>query len=68
MASVPEVVYGTVKFVEPGSSEDIVKAVQTMKAGKFDTIAPKSFPRSDCISKVDIIYQTLMNKKVSQKS
>ena len=68
VASVPEVVYGTVKFVEPGSSEDVVKAVQTMKDGQFNSIPPKKFERSDCIQKVETIYQRLIDKKVSQKS
>ena len=66
VASVPEVVYGTVQFVEPGSSEDIVKAVQAMREGKFETIPPKSFQRSDCIDKVDTIYQSLLKKKAKK--
>lgn len=60
IASVPEVVYGKIGFVEPGNSADIVEKVADFRDGKYETIAEKKFLREDCVNKMEGIYSGLL--------
>ncbi|MFZ2150634.1 MAG: glycosyltransferase family 4 protein [Candidatus Absconditicoccaceae bacterium] len=59
ISSIPEVVRGKVKFIRPGSSQEIVKGIQEILEGNIENIPTKIFSREDTIKKLEEIYKTI---------
>jgi len=56
VASIPEVVHGFIRFIEPQSSQSIVSAVGDVINKKVTYIDKKSFPRNDTIDGIQQLY------------
>lgn len=59
VASIPEVVYGKVWFVEPGNAQDIVDKVVDFSNGKYDIIWKRRFEWGDCVGLMESVYMSL---------
>ncbi len=56
VASIPEVVYGKVQFVEPGNTQNIIEAIDNSRKWLYQEISPKKFERSTCVKHMESIY------------
>ncbi|MCF7835428.1 glycosyltransferase family 4 protein [Candidatus Gracilibacteria bacterium] len=59
IASIPEVVRGKVKFVNPRSSNEIIKGVKNILEGKIESITTKAFSRDNTVTKIEKLYKNL---------
>lgn len=62
VASIPEVVYGNINFVEPANSQDISQKVIDFYHDKHKIIEDKRFERQECIKKTIHIYKYIVGK------
>ncbi len=60
VASIPEVVHGSVRFVEPQSSQAIVSAVGDVIHKETSYIEKKSFPWNNTIDGIEELYDDFM--------
>lgn len=60
VASIPEVVYGTVNFTEPANPQDIGQKVIDFHKNISENIAKKEFTRDQCIQKTINIYHIIV--------
>jgi glycosyltransferase involved in cell wall biosynthesis len=59
IASIPEVVRWKVKFINPGSSQEIVKWIQEILKWNIENIATKQFSRNETVKNIEEIYKTI---------
>jgi len=59
IASIPEVVRWKVKFINPWSSQEIIKWVQEILEWKIENIPTKIFSREDTVNRIEEIYKTI---------
>lgn len=62
VASIPEVVYGSINFAEPTNSQDISQKVINFYHNIYESITEKRFERWECINHTIVIYQSIMKK------
>jgi glycosyltransferase involved in cell wall biosynthesis len=62
VASIPEVVYGNVNFVEPNNEYDISQKVFDFYHNKYETITERKFERGECIKDTSRLYQLIIKK------
>lgn len=60
VASLPEVVSGKVRFIEPSDPKDIVRAALDIRSGKYETVAKKEFLWSENVGKLLITYKEVL--------
>lgn len=59
IASIPEVVRWKVKFVNPRSSNEIIKWVKNILEWKIESITTKAFSRDNTVTKIEKLYKNL---------
>jgi spore coat protein SA len=62
VASIPEVVYGKINFVEPSNEHDISQKVLDFYHNKYEIITEKKFEREKCIKDTSRLYQFIIKK------
>ncbi len=62
VASIPEVVYGKVNFVEPNNEHDISQKVVDFHHNTGKIITEKQFKRQECIKKTEEMYHKVLKK------
>ncbi len=59
IASIPEVVRWKVKFINPRSSQEIIKWIQEILKWNIENIPTKVFSRDETVKKIESIYKTI---------
>ncbi len=58
ISSIPEVVFGRVKFISPSSSQEITRGVKNVLHWVYEEIPSKVFSRDDAVDSLETIYKT----------
>ncbi len=58
ISSIPEVVRWKVKFINPKSSQEIVKWIKEILEWKIENIATRNFSRDETVEKIENIYKS----------
>jgi len=62
IASIPEVARWKVKFINPGSSQEIKKWIQEILEWKIENIPTKTFSWDNNVNQIEKIYQDLLHQ------
>jgi hypothetical protein len=58
ISSIPEVVFGRVKFIDPSSPQEITRWIKNVLHWVYEEIPPKTFSRNDTVEELESIYKT----------
>lgn len=56
VSAIPEVVSGKIRFIKPGSSQEIIDAAKDVMEGKYKKIPMKTFDRDETVEQLERLY------------
>lgn len=58
VASIPEVVSGEAKLIQPGSSTEIIQGIKEIRTKKLSPLPKKNFDRDQSVERIEKLYHT----------